>query len=81
MKIQILGSGCPSCQTLEKNTREAVASLGMEAEISKVTDMDDIIEMGVMMTPGLVVDGSVKSSGKVLTCPQVEEILKSLRVG
>jgi len=81
MKIQILGSGCPSCKSLEKSAREAIESLGIEAEISKVTDMNEIIDMGVMMTPGLVVDGAVKSSGKVLTSPQVVEILESLQEG
>lgn len=76
MKIQILGSGCPKCKLLEQHTREAVAELGIEAEIVKVTSTDDIMEMGVMMTPALAIDGSVKSVGKVLTKDQVASYLK-----
>jgi len=71
MKIQILGAGCPKCKQLEANAREAVATKGVEAEIEKVTDIDEIMEMGVMMTPALVIDGEVKSVGKVLTPDQI----------
>jgi len=71
MKIQILGAGCPKCKQLEANAREAVAANGVEAEIEKVTDTDEIMEMGVMMTPALVIDGEVKSVGKVLTADQI----------
>jgi small redox-active disulfide protein 2 len=71
MKIQVLGSGCPKCKLLEQHTREAVAELGIDADISKVTDSDEIMEMGVMMTPALAIDGVVKSVGKVLTKEQV----------
>ena len=71
MKIQILGAGCPKCKQLEANAREAVTTKGVEAEIEKVTDIDEIMEMGVMMTPALVIDGEVKSVGKVLTPDQI----------
>jgi len=71
MKIQILGTGCPKCKQLEANAREAVASKGVEAEIEKVSDIDQIMEMGVMMTPALVIDGEVRSVGKVLTVDQI----------
>ena len=71
MKIQILGTGCPKCKQLEANAREAVAAKGVEAEIEKVTDIDQIMEMGVMMTPALVIDGEVRSVGKVLTVDQI----------
>ncbi|HOU39289.1 MAG TPA: thioredoxin family protein [Treponemataceae bacterium] len=71
MKIQILGAGCPKCKQLEANAREAVATKGVEAKIEKVTDIDEIMEMGVMMTPALVIDGEVKSVGKVLTPDQI----------
>lgn len=77
MKIQILGGGCPKCHTLEENTRQALANLSMEAEIVKVTDPDDIMNMGVMFTPALAIDGDVKSSGKVLTPEEVADILKA----
>ncbi len=71
MKIQILGAGCPKCKQLEANAREAVAAKGVEAEIEKVTDTDEIMEMGVMMTPALVIDGDIKSVGKVLSPDQI----------
>jgi small redox-active disulfide protein 2 len=78
MKIQILGGGCAKCKILEEKTREAVSELGIEAEIVKVTDMDDILDMGVLVTPALAIDNDVKSSGKVLTKDQVIDVLKSL---
>lgn len=76
MKIQILGSGCPKCKLLEQHAREAIATLGLEAEVEKITDVDAIVDMGVMMTPALAIDGVVKSVGKVLTADQVAEFLK-----
>jgi small redox-active disulfide protein 2 len=75
VKIQILGMGCIKCQLLEEHAREALASLGMTAEVEKVTDLDEIMNMGVMMTPALVVDGVVKSVGKVLTKEQIGGII------
>ncbi len=76
MKVQILGSGCPKCKLLEQHAREAIAELGIDAEVVKVTSTDDIMEMGVMMTPALAIDGAVKSVGKVLTKDQVASYLK-----
>jgi small redox-active disulfide protein 2 len=76
MKIQILGSGCPKCRMLEANARQAVNELSLQADIEKVTDIDRIMEMGVMMTPALAVDGVVKSSGKLLSASQIAEYLK-----
>ncbi len=70
-KIEILGTGCPKCKQLEANAREAVAKSGIEAIVEKVTDIDEIMEMGVMMTPALVIDGEVRSVGKVLTVDQI----------
>jgi small redox-active disulfide protein 2 len=75
MKIQILGSGCPNCQKLAANAEEAVKELGLNASVEKVTDSDTITEMGVMMTPGLAVDGEVRSTGKVLSAEQIRELL------
>jgi small redox-active disulfide protein 2 len=77
MKIQILGSGCPKCKALEANARAAVEEISLAAEIEKVTDIDDIMEMGVMMTPALAIDGEVKSSGKLLSKEKIIEILKA----
>lgn len=76
MKIQILGMGCPKCNQLEKNAREAAAELQLDAEFEKINSTDRIMEMGVMMTPALAVDGDVKSVGKLLTKDQIVAVLK-----
>jgi len=76
MKIQILGTGCPKCRQLETNAREALTSMGLEASVEKVTDVDEIMNMGVMMTPALAVDGVVKSAGKVLAKDEIARILQ-----
>jgi small redox-active disulfide protein 2 len=76
MKVQILGSGCPKCKALEANAREAVTELGVQAEVEKVTDIEAIMAMGVMMTPALAIDGEVKSVGRVLTKDQISGFLK-----
>ena len=66
-KIQILGTGCPKCKLLFANAETAVKSAGLEAQIEKVEKIADIMKFGVMSTPALVVDGQVKSVGKVLS--------------
>jgi len=71
MLIQILGTGCPKCRTLEANARKAAEAGGIDAAIEKVTEIDKIMDMGVMMTPALAVDGEVKASGKVLSKDQI----------
>jgi small redox-active disulfide protein 2 len=76
MKIQVLGMGCPKCKLLEQHAREATAELALDAEIEKISDSDAIMDMGVMMTPALAIDGVVKSVGKVLTKDQVIAYLK-----
>ncbi|MCX7656502.1 MAG: thioredoxin family protein [Treponemataceae bacterium] len=76
MKIQILGSGCPKCRQLEENARQAVAQLGIVAEIEKITNIDDIMNMGVMMTPALAIDGKVKEMGKVLSPESIIQIIQ-----
>ena len=76
MKVQILGSGCAKCKLLEQHAREAVAELGMEAEVIKVQDIETIMGMGVMSTPALAIDGIVKSVGRALTKDQVIAHLK-----
>ncbi|HOV90220.1 MAG TPA: thioredoxin family protein [Syntrophorhabdaceae bacterium] len=75
MKIQILGTGCPKCIKLTENAEQAAREKGVEFEIEKVSDINKIMELGVMFTPGLAIDGQVKSVGKVLS---VEEIKKML---
>jgi small redox-active disulfide protein 2 len=76
MKIQILGTGCPKCHQLEQNARAAVQQLGLDAEVTKITDIREIMKFGVMMTPGLAVDGEVKSVGKVLTAEEIRKLLQ-----
>ncbi len=75
-KLQILGTGCAKCIKLAANTEEAAKKLGIEYEIEKVTDINQIMKFGVMMTPALAVDGTVKVVGKVLTPSEIEKIIK-----
>ena len=74
-KIQILGTGCPKCKTLTANAEAAVKALGIDATVEKVERIADIMKFNVMMTPALVLDGQVKSAGKVLSA---EDIMKML---
>ena len=78
MHIKVLGPGCANCVNLEKNTRAALASLGMEASVEKVTDYADIAGYGIMRTPGLVVDEEVILAGRVPTAAQVKALLAPL---
>lgn len=76
MKIEILGTGCAKCQALLQATKEAVANSGQFAQIEKVEDIVQIMNYGVMSTPALVIDGIVKSSGKLLSVHEIEALLK-----
>jgi small redox-active disulfide protein 2 len=71
LTIKVLGSGCANCQQVEKIAKKAVTQLAIEADVIKVTDHSEIIEHGVMATPGLVINGKVVSSGKVPTEAEV----------
>lgn len=73
--INVLGTGCPSCITLENNTKKAVEELNLEARINKISDIEDIIGYGVMNTPALVINNKITCSGRV---PDVEEIKNML---
>jgi len=77
MEIKVLGPGCPKCQALEKNVKAAVAELGLDVEVGHITDINKIIEYGVFMTPGLVVDGKVKLAGKLATKEQIKKLLSA----
>jgi small redox-active disulfide protein 2 len=77
MEIKVLGPGCRNCVTLERVTREAAESLGIDVEVEKVTDGAAIVGYGVLSTPGLVVDGEVVLHGRVPTPTQVREILQA----
>lgn len=72
MEILVLGTGCPKCRRLEQLAEEAVEQAGVEAEVVHETDMDTILDYGVVSTPGLVVDGKLRCSGRL---PQVDEIV------
>jgi len=76
MKIEILGTGCAKCATLETVAKEALAKVGGFHEVVKVDDVMKIMEYGVMSTPALVIDGVVKSTGKVLSVDDVVALMK-----
>ncbi len=75
MKIQILGTGCPKCKKLAETAETAAKELGLDYEIEKITEINEIMKFGVMMTPGLAVDGDVKVAGKVPTVDEVKRML------
>ena len=79
MKIKILGSGCKNCLTLADNTKTALAELGVEAEIEKVTDFAEIAKYGVMLTPGLVIDEKVVAYGEVLKPQDIAKIIEKVK--
>ena len=76
MKIQVLGTGCPKCKQLAETADTAAKEMGVDYELEKVTDINDIMGFGIMMTPGLAVDGEVKSSGKVATVDEIKAWLQ-----
>ncbi|MCX6359475.1 MAG: thioredoxin family protein [Armatimonadetes bacterium] len=75
MDIQILGTGCAKCKTLYANAEAAVKELGLDATLTKVEDLREIIKLGVMTTPALAVDGKVKVAGKVATVADIKKLL------
>ena len=77
MEIKVLGPGCPKCQQTEKIVKEAVAAAGVNADVQKVTDVMEIAGYGVFGTPAVVVDGQVKSVGKI---PKKEEVLAWIKL-
>ena len=78
MKIEILGTGCPKCKALESNVKDALAKIGGFHSVEKVEDIVKIMEYGVMSTPGLVVDGEVKSTGKLLSVDEIVNLITKL---
>jgi small redox-active disulfide protein 2 len=76
MKIEILGTGCAKCSALEANAKEALKEIGGFHAVEKVDDPLKIMDYGVMSTPGLVIDGEVKSTGKLLSVNEIVEIIK-----
>lgn len=72
----MFGTGCSKCKRLEKNVHEALAKAGIEAEVLKIEDIDDITDRGIMVTPALAIDGDLRIMGKV---PSVDELVLMLR--
>ncbi len=77
MKVQILGTGCPKCKMLAERVGSAVSEAGLDCEVVKVTDINEIMAFGVMMTPALAVDGNVKSAGKLLSVDEIKALLEA----
>ena len=77
MRIEILGTGCKKCKDLEEISKQAVAKVGGFHSVEKVEDIQKIMDYGVMNTPGLVIDGEVKSTGKLLSVDEVVALMKS----
>jgi len=75
MKIQILGTGCAKCMKLTENAEKAAKEKGVDFQIEKVTDINKIMDFGVMITPSLAIDGVVKSVGKVLSAEEIKKLL------
>lgn len=71
MEIKVLGPGCPKCGMVEKRVKDALADLNVTADVEKITDIKKMMSFGILATPGLVINGKVKSSGRI---PRIEEI-------
>jgi small redox-active disulfide protein 2 len=77
VKIEILGTGCAKCKSLTKNVGTVIREMGIEAEVVKVDSIQDIMDRGVMLTPGLFIDGAQKIVGRVPTVEEVKKLLKN----
>lgn len=75
MNIKILGTGCPNCQKLEANTKQALEELKIETQLEKITDIQDIMSYGVIGLPALVIDEKVVSSGRILDVEEIKSII------
>ena len=78
MEIKVMGPGCKNCETLYNRVQEVIKEKGVEANVEKVTDMNEITNAGVLMTPGLVIDNEVKISGKVPSKDEISEAIGSV---
>jgi small redox-active disulfide protein 2 len=77
MEIKVLGPGCANCHKMEELTKQAVKELGIAAEVAKITDIGEIARHGILTTPGLIVNGKVKHSGKTL--PNIEKVKELIK--
>jgi small redox-active disulfide protein 2 len=76
MQIKVLGPGCQKCHALERTVREVIQEMDLAADIVEVKDINEIVSYGVLLTPGLVINGKVKSSGKVLSKNEIKKYIK-----
>lgn len=81
MEIKILGPGCANCHNLEKLTKEVIQELGFEAKIEKITNIKEIAKAGILMTPGLIIDGKIRLSGKVPSKAELTKIISTANSG
>lgn len=79
MKIEVLGTGCTSCNTAESIVKEAVEKSGVNAEVVKVSDRMEIAKSGVSVTPGIIINGNIKLAGKIPTVDQVVNWIKEMK--
>lgn len=77
MRLQVLGTGCSRCKTLTARVEEAIITLGVEAQIEKIEDIQEIVKFGVMSTPALVLNGKVLFSGRVPTAQEIAELISA----
>ena len=75
-KVEVLGMGCPKCQATLKNVEKTIETLGMDAEVIKVEDLEEIAAHGVMITPALMVDGEIVILGRIPTVGEIEQLLQ-----
>jgi len=78
MKIEVLGTGCPKCMSTEQNVKKALSELALQADVEKVTDIQQIIRRGVLSTPALVIDGRLVMQGRIPTVQQLKELIKAV---
>ena len=74
-RVQILGTGCAKCKMLAENVRKAIEEAGIDTEVEKIEDVKEIMKFNIMITPGLAIDGEVKSVGKVLSTEDIKKLL------
>lgn len=79
MEIKVLGPGCVNCQTLARNVEAALSDLGLDVEVEKVTDYEQILSYGVMSTPAVVIDDRVVASGRVLSKDEVRRLIEGAK--
>ena len=78
VKIEVLGTKCAKCKRVEKNARDAVKELGLNIDVIKIDDFEEIIRRGIMMTPGLVIDGEIVALGRVPSVDEIKSMLSKL---